>query len=228
MDLAKQIVELGLSLRGSLKLKVKQPLQEITINKKINPSYEVIILEELNIKKLSIDESLNNQIKVTCVPNARIVGKKLGGRFAEINNLAKSGQFTLLSDKTVQVSDIILQEDEYEIRYDKLDDTQGDIITQEDLILMIDTTITPELKLEGYARELVRSVQEARKTAGYEVTDRIKLSITGFEADQIISKFGNYISTETLASIVTNNETSDVQGECDVDDGIINFTIRKE
>jgi isoleucyl-tRNA synthetase len=77
MDLAKQIVELGLSLRGSLKLKVKQPLQEITINKKINPSYEVIILEELNIKKLSIDESLNNQIKVTCVPNARIVGRNL-------------------------------------------------------------------------------------------------------------------------------------------------------
>jgi isoleucyl-tRNA synthetase len=154
--------------------------------------------------------------------------KKLGGRFAEINNLAKSGQFTLLSDKTVQVSDIILQEDEYEIRYDKLDDAQGDIITQEDLILMVNTTITPELKLEGYARELVRSVQEARKTAGYEVTDRIKLSIAGFEADQIISKFGDYISTETLASIVTNNETSDVQGECDVDDGIINFTIRKE
>ena len=110
----------------------------------------------------------------------------------------------------------------------KLDDAQGDIITQEDLILMVNTTITPELKLEGYARELVRSLQEARKTAGYEVTDRIKLSIAGFEADQIISKFGDYISTETLASIVTNNETSDVQGECDVDDGIINFTIRKE
>ncbi len=201
MDLTKQIVELGLSLRGSLKLKVKQPLQEITLNKGINPSYKSIILEELNIKKLSIDKTLNDQIKVTCVPNARIVGKKLGGRFAEINNLAKSGQFTLLSDNTVQVSDIILEADEYEIRYDKLEDTQGDIITQEDLIIMIDTTITAELKLEGYARELVRSIQEARKSSGYQVTDRITLSISGFEADQIISKFGSYIATETLATL---------------------------
>ena len=198
MDLTKQIVELGLSLRGSLKLKVKQPLQEITLNKGINPSYKSIILEELNI---SIDKTLNDQIKVTCVPNARIVGKKLGGRFAEINNLAKSGQFTLLSDNTVQVSDIILEADEYEIRYDKLEDTQGDIITQEDLIIMIDTTITAELKLEGYARELVRSIQEARKSSGYQVTDRITLSISGFEADQIISKFGSYIATETLATL---------------------------
>jgi hypothetical protein len=52
-------------------------LQSLKINKSINPAYEIIIKEELNIKELIIDESLNNQITVTCVPNARIVGKKL-------------------------------------------------------------------------------------------------------------------------------------------------------
>jgi hypothetical protein len=56
MDLTKQIVELGLSLRGSLKLKVKQPLLSLKINKNIHPDYINIIKEELNIKELIIDE----------------------------------------------------------------------------------------------------------------------------------------------------------------------------
>lgn len=226
MDLTKQIVELGLSLRWSLKCKVKQPLQSLKINKSINPAYEIIIKEELNIKELIIDESLNNQITVTCVPNARIVGKKLWSRFAEINNLAKSGQFTLLSDNKAQVSDIILESDEYELRYEKWD-LAGDLITSWDLILMLDTTITPELKLEWYARELIRSIQEARKSAWYAVTDRISLSVSWFEADQIINNYGEFISSETLSTITWSIENSDYRGECDVDDGVIKFSIKR-
>ncbi len=226
MDLTKQIVELGLSLRWSLKCKVKQPLQSLKINKSINPAYEIIIKEELNIKELIIDESLNNQITVTCVPNARIVGKKLWSRFAEINNLAKSGQFTLLSNNKAQVSDIILESDEYELRYEKWD-LAGDLITSWDLILMLDTTITPELKLEWYARELIRSIQEARKSAWYAVTDRISLSVSWFEADQIINNYGEFISSETLSTLQWTIENSDHSGECDVDDGVITFSIKR-
>lgn len=121
MDLIKTIVELGLSLRWSLKIKVKQPLQNLRINKAINPKYESIILEELNVKELIIDPTLNTKITKVCVPNAKVLGKKLSGRFAEINNLAKSGQFELLLDNTIKVSDIILQAEEYEIRYEKGD-----------------------------------------------------------------------------------------------------------
>lgn len=226
MDLTKQIVELGLSLRWSLKLKVKQPLQSLKINKSINPAYEIIIKEELNIKELIIDESLNNQITVTCVPNARIVGKKLWGRFAEINNLAKSGKFTLLSDKRVEVSDITLEADEYELRYEK-GDLAGDLITSWDLILVLDTTITPELKLEWYARELIRSIQEARKSANYEVTDRILLSVSWFEADQIITHYWEFITSETLSTLVPTIENADYSGECDVDEGVITLSIKR-
>jgi isoleucyl-tRNA synthetase len=160
------------------------------------------------------------------VPNARIVGKKLWSRFAEINNLAKSGQFTLLSNNKAQVSDIILESDEYELRYEKWD-LAGDLITSWDLILMLDTTITPELKLEWYARELIRSIQEARKSAWYAVTDRISLSVSWFEADQIINNYGEFISSETLSTLQWTIENSDHSGECDVDDGVITFSIKR-
>lgn len=227
MDLAKQIVELWLSLRWSLKIKVKQPLQSLKVNKNIVSTYQDIIKEELNIKELIIDESLNNQITVTCVPNARIIGKKLWSRFAEINNLAKSGQFTLLSDKKVQVSDIVLESDEYELRYEKWE-LAWDLITSWDLILMLDTTITPELKREWYARELVRSIQEARKSTWYQVTDKIILSISWFEADQIINQYGEFIMSETLSRIVWTIENTDYEGKCDLEEGAITLMIKKE
>jgi isoleucyl-tRNA synthetase len=180
----------------------------------------------LNIKELIIDEWLNNQINVTCVPNARIVGKKLWGRFVEINNLAKSGQFTLLSDKRVQVSDITLEADEYELRYEKWG-LAWDIITSWDLILMLDTIITPELKLEWYARELIRSIQEARKSAWYEITDRISLFVSWFEASQIVAQYWEFISSETLSILIESMENADYIGECDVDEWIIVFSIKK-
>lgn len=77
IDLIKHIVELGLSFRWSHKLKIKQPLSSITINKKVNPKYEDIILEELNIKSLLIDPTITDHVNTICVPNAKILGKSL-------------------------------------------------------------------------------------------------------------------------------------------------------
>lgn len=227
MDLIKMIIEVWLSLRASLKLKVKQPLQNLKINKTINKAYEGIILDELNIKELSIDKELNNQIIKICIPNAKILGKKLGARFGEINNLAKSGQFKVLQDEKVQVLDVILEENEYEMRFEKWDLT-GDLATRNDLILMMDTTITPTLKLEWDTRELIRAIQEARKQSNYDVSDRIELLISWANSQEIIENYADYINNETLSKFVQIIEEADYSGKCELDTWVIVFEMKKQ
>ena len=65
-------------------------------------------------------------------------------------------------------------------------DLQGDLLTSGSLVILLDTTMTPALQMEGYAREIVRCIQEARKAAGYQVMDHIVLSLTGDQSDEII------------------------------------------
>lgn len=222
IDLIKHIVELGLSFRWAHKIKIKQPLSTITINKSVDSKYEHIILEELNIKSIIIDPTITDHVDTICVPNAKILGKKLGGRFKEINDLAKSGKFTKIEDDKIQVENITLEPEEYELRYEKWD-LQHDIAVDWDTIIMIDTDITEDLKLEWYARELVRSIQEARKESDYEVSDRIYLKISWFISDELIDKFGDYITNETLSTIKNDLIWPDFVGICDVDDGKIDF-----
>lgn len=226
MDLIKHIVELGLSFRWAHKIKIKQPLSTITINKQVDPKYENIILEELNIKNIIVDQTITDHVHTICVPNAKILGKKLGNRFKEINDTAKSGKFDKIEDNKIQVEDIILEPEEYELRYEKWD-LQHDIAVDGDIIIMIDTDITDDLRLEWYARELVRAIQEARKGCDFEVSDRIYLKISWYMSDEIVSQFGDYITNETLATLQDDVWWADFVGSCDVDDGKIDFEIKK-
>lgn len=95
------------------------------------------------------------------------------------------------------------------------------------LSIMIDTDITNELRLEWYARELVRSIQEARKESEFKVSDRIYLKISWFMSDEIVDRFGDYITHETLATIKKELIWPDFVGICDIDDGKIDFEIKK-
>jgi isoleucyl-tRNA synthetase len=68
------------------------------------------------------------------------------------------------------------------------------------MVVALDTTITEALKLEGYARDIIRLIQDMRKEADYQVTDRITLSISGEGSEQILSQFGEMIASETLST----------------------------
>lgn len=67
------------------------------------------------------------------------------------------------------------------------------------MVIAMDTFITEELELEGYARDLVRAIQDLRKEAGYEVSDRVWIAINGEKIDGILASFGDYIASETLS-----------------------------
>lgn len=226
MDLIKQIVELWLSFRGAQKIKVKQPLSTLYTNKQIDPKYKNTILEELNVKNIIIDPNLVNKVKTVCLPDGKKLGKKLGKDFQNINNMAKNGEYIKNYDWSISVGEYILLADEFDIRYEKWD-LEYEIIVDWDLIIMMDTTITDKLLLEWYAREIVRSIQEARKQTWYEVSDKIFLKLEWYRIEEILSDFKTYIYNETLADDYIWS-IFEYDGELDLEDGKIQIKLKKQ
>lgn len=96
------------------------------------------------------------------------------------------------------------------------------------MVVALDTTITEDLKLEGYARDIIRLIQDMRKEANYNVTDRIFLSVIGEESASIVSRFGSLIESETLSTLVSQIDLPDTMREESIDeDNVIQIAIKR-
>lgn len=96
------------------------------------------------------------------------------------------------------------------------------------MVISLDTTITEALKLEGYARDIIRLIQDMRKDANYNVTDRITLSIIGEMSEVIKKEFGEMIAAETLSTLVDQIDTPDTIREESIDeDNVIQIAIKR-
>lgn len=219
MFLAKTIVSLGLASRAKLKIKVRQPLAKVQIA--LAQQYDAsllkdemdIIREELNVKEVEVIDNLSDLATVIAKPNAKLLGPKYGKEVQNIIMAAKSGKFEKLDNGGVKVLGYELTAEEMEIAY--LGKEGADIETASGILVALDTRITPELEMEGKARDLVRQIQELRKAADYRVDDRITVALTGANSE-LIAKFGDYIKAETLATkIVDDMEDGDQFAELD-------------
>ena len=145
-------------------------------------------------------------IKKKIKPNFVALGKKLGARMKaasaaigamtqdDISKIEKEGQYTLLIDS----EPLILQINEVEITSEDIPGWM--VATKDALTVALDVTVTPDLVDEGNARELVNRIQKIRKDNGYELTDRILVSVSGHDSlNEAIRSFGTYIAAEILA-----------------------------
>ena len=220
------IITLGLALRARRRLRVRQPLSSITIGHRLDPYYEDIIREELNVKEIIVSD-MGTLVRSVCRPNARKLGPRLGARVQEVIREAKSGNFTLLADGRVQVGDIILEPAEFELVYEPTDPT-ADVEGGDGIVIAMDTQVTPKLEIEGYARDIVRMIQEARRTAGYSVSDRIEVTYSGARASDILAVHQAYIEAETLSATVSAIQIFDTMDRIELDDGSqVEVSIRR-
>lgn len=206
------IISLGLSLRAEKKIKLRQPLQEIEVF--LPPQYSPQILEEnaeilqkeLNIKNITVLDTVDKMAKKIIKPNARLLGPKFGKEMQQIIQQAKAGDF-VEKDNGVQVGKYFLETETYDIAF--LGNENFDVASEDGIVVALNTEITPELENEGMVRELIRLVQEARKEAGFEVADRILLNIeTTPELSEILKKFEDEIASEVLAQNISYEDTS--------------------
>jgi len=217
MQLAQDVCSLVLSLRKKVNIKVRQPLQKIMIPV-LDPHMQVqlekvadIIKAEVNVKELVYLVDTEGVIKKKIKANFKTLGSRLGAQMKEA--AAIIGQFSqhdiadLEKNNTINISltngvqSILLTDVEI-----TAEDIPGWSVASKGLVTVaLDITLTPELEMEGTAREFVNRIQNIRKDSGFELTDRILVEmLDSTELQQTINVFKGYICTEILATdIVT-------------------------
>jgi isoleucyl-tRNA synthetase len=211
MEYAQTISSLVLSLRAKEKIKVRQPLQKIMIPVDSKEQKEELlavtdlIKHEVNVKDIELLEDASNILVKQIKPNFKILGPRFGKDMKLIAN--KIGGFSADDIKKIEQKGILnveingknitLERDDVDIISQ---DIEGWLVANEGVITVaLDVTITDELRREGIARELVNRIQNLRKDSGFEVTDRINVTL---QKDEQITNAVNtnleYIKTETL------------------------------
>ncbi len=226
------IISLALTIRAKEKIKVRQPLSKVKVALPPRISQEMIlenldiITEEINVKELEIVENPDELSEVVAKPDARKLGPKFGREIQDIIREAKSGNFVKNENGTVTVAGKWkLETDEIEIGF--IGKAGLDVESDKGIVVALDPMITPALKAEGVAREIIRHIQELRKKADYDISDRIIISITG--ADEVVQQFHTLIKNEVLASdILTSCTNPDEISEVEIDGIQVVLEVMKE
>jgi isoleucyl-tRNA synthetase len=212
MELARRLTSLGRAARSEAGVKVRQPLARALV---FLPSGSPDILndmvaEELNVDEIDITDELNDVLEFELVANFKALGARLRDQVKEVKPaLAKLDGMTaaaaLESGQTITVElsegPIELGPDDVQLR---VRGQQGFAVSREGgEVVALDLTLTDSLRHRGLSRDVVRLVQDLRKTSGLDVSDRIELWLSGL--DQIAEHF-DYIAREVLAVSVTNGE----------------------
>ena len=231
MELAQKATSLVLALRRKVNIKVRQPLAKMlipVISDEVRARLEMVkslILTEVNVKEAEFLSDTTGIITKKIKPNFRVLGKKYGTQMKEIAAaFAKLDQATISaiqasSEYTLALpsGNVVLTGEDYEITSE---DMPGWLVASEGaLTIALDIQLSDELVKEGTARELINRIQNLRKDSGFEVTDRVDVSIVadGQAYDEIeaaLTGFKDYIASQTLAlsvSLSKEGEGSEVE-----------------
>ncbi len=212
MQMAQKVSSMGLALRKKINIIVKQPLQKLMIpvdavTKERLEAVKSLIMNEVNIKEIDFVEGASDILvkKVKC--NFKIMGKKFGPLMKQvaaavttmsqeqIAELETNGKLTLDLNGTPAE----IEAGEVEIFSE---DIPGWVVANEGtLTVALDTVVTDELRREGIARELVSKIQNIRKSSGFEITDKIYITISkNAQTDDAINEYNTYICNQVLAN----------------------------
>ncbi|HZJ39991.1 MAG TPA: DUF5915 domain-containing protein, partial [Demequina sp.] len=215
MDQVREVVSAVHALRKKVHIRVRQPLsllRAFVLRPELSYGYGALIMSELNVKKAEVfsvddEEALQYGISLQLIVNARALGPRIGKEVQTVIKASKSGDWSEV-DGVVTAGGIALEEGEYELRLTSNNDANSDGALAVDVFgngafIVLDTALTPELEAEGYARDLIRSIQDKRKAEGLNVGDRIVLTLA-VPAERVaaVESHRDLISGEVLATSV--------------------------
>jgi isoleucyl-tRNA synthetase len=213
MDRVREVCSTGSALRKAENLRVRLPLSCLTIvadDADALRTYAALISDELNVRELVLTDlaaagSGAFGVRQVLQVNARVAGPRLGSDVQVAIRASKSGDWSAEPDGTVSSGGITLREGEYTVQTvvadTDPDDQRAVAMLPSGGFVILDTRVTSELAAEGLARDVVRAVQQARRDAGLDVSDRIHLRLSGDESVRAaILTHADLIKAETLAT----------------------------
>jgi isoleucyl-tRNA synthetase len=225
MDKVRAISSVALSLRKASGLRVRLPLAKLTVvteSSSALSSFTSIIADELNVKdvklvELSLDSTTEFGVIKKLNVNSRALGPRIGKEVQNVIAASKSGNWSEVGQSVI-CGGVELIEGEYEIELVADVSNSSESV---DLIgilpgggfVLLDSAVTPELAAEGIARDVIRAVQQARKDADFDVSDRIKLVVTSSQSVlDAIKAHEDLVKSETL-TLELELAIGDVAGE---------------
>ncbi len=186
MDQIREAASMALRLREDAGLRVRLPLSSATIaGKESSKLTEVVQLlaEEINVHEIILTEDIGDLANLSLRPNGNLLGPRLGGDVQKVFAAAKQGDWTLHPDDQIAIAGHTLSPEEYELALEPSDTVTTASLRSNESVVVLDMELTPALEAEGAARDLIRTIQQARKDADLEVTDRIEVQINWSPTD---------------------------------------------
>lgn len=235
MDLVRDLISIGRNVREESKIKVRQPISEILLDKKkkkVIGELTSLIKEELNVKEVIYTDDLSTYMNFMVKPNFKEVGKIFGKNIKEfsdkllelsnedINKLENNESIKMSIDNTTYD----ITKDMVDIRISSKDGFKAMVVGNNFVIL--NTVITKELENEGLARETISKVQQLRKTMNFDITDRINMYIDATsEYKENIKDYLDMIKDETLTINVYDKDG--IQDKVNINDYEVGFVLEK-
>lgn len=234
MEAVLKVAVLGRAARNQANIKNRQPLSELLIvgGAPINEELRGVIADELNVKKVAYADNAEEYVSYEVKPQLKTLGPKYGKKLGAIRELmAKDAAAMVQKTKDDGVYSAVIDGEEITLTQDDLlifvKNKEG-FVAQSDygVTVILETKLTPELIEEGYEREIISKVQNMRKDSGFEVTDHIKLGITGDEEiAAVVKNYGNDIAAVTLADEIT--AAADDAAVCDINGKSVKISVDK-
>jgi isoleucyl-tRNA synthetase len=146
------------------------------------------------VKEVRIDPAL--AVREAFKPNLRLLGPRLGAKLPAVRAALAEGRFERRDDGSLEVEGELLSPDEFFVERSLGGSDHASFAEEDGLLVVLDTEVTPELELEGRALDWIRRVNVARKEAGLEITDRIRLRLPD---EDVVAAHGELVMAETLA-----------------------------
>ncbi|HEX5598803.1 MAG TPA: isoleucine--tRNA ligase [Micromonosporaceae bacterium] len=213
MDAVRDVCSAALSLRKAKGLRVRLPLSSLTVATPAAAAlrpFADLVADEVNVRSVDFTDEVAqySQRVLTVVP--RVLGPRIGGAVQQVIKAVRTGDWSLVDGEPVAAG-VTLREGEYELRMVAADQERSAPLPGGEGVVVLDTTVTPELAAEGLARDVVRVVQQARREAGLDVSDRIDVVLAA--SDEVVAAVQahrDFVAREVLAQSVTFDQT--VQG----------------
>lgn len=226
MELVLEIVVLGRASRNETNIKNRQPVAHMYVNaeRELSDFFKEIVADELNVKEVVFKDDMEEYLTYSFKPNFRVLGPKVGKQIGavkaaleKLNGHKAKAELDATGKLVVALPDgeVTLTTEDVEV---SMAQTEGfNCQRYNGVTIALDTTLTEELLEEGFVREIISKVQTMRKENGFEVTDHIKVSLSGNEKLQaIVAKNEDYLKEITLADEVNYGKLSGTEKEWNI------------
>jgi len=206
MEVVMRAVDLARTLRSQAGIKLRQPLARMWLampgpDRLVDQDALLELLkDEVNVKSIELIGDESELVDRRVKPLLPKIGKKLGAAIPAVMAAAREGHFEIHPEGSVTLGGVTLAADEVEIQATPRPGTA--VAHDEGLVVVIDTGLTPELRVEGDARELQHAIQDARKEAGVELDDEVSVRVEApAEAESTLRPFVDSVELETRSKI---------------------------